>query len=197
MFTSRAEFRLSLRADNADQRLTPLGIELGCVGERRKRQFSDKWEQLETARSLLELETYTPSQAAAVGISIKQDGTRRTAMQLLAFPDVSFDEVGKLDPSFGGTPAGIQRQMEREALYANYIQRQQKDIELLRKDEAQRIPIDFDYEGLDGLSNELKSKLIAIKPDSLAQMSRIDGMTPAALTLILTKIKQLQRRKSA
>lgn len=197
MFTSRAEFRLSLRADNADQRLTPKGIALGCVGDVRRKAYLRKSEQLDKARDLLTSQSYTPSQAAEVGIRINQDGTRRTAMQLLAFPGVSFLEVGRLDSSFAALSEETREQMEREALYANYIARQQKDIELLQKDEAQRIPADFDYEGLDGLSNELTSKLSAIRPSSLAQMSRIDGMTPAALTLILSRVRQLQKKKTA
>ncbi|MFK7763339.1 MAG: tRNA uridine-5-carboxymethylaminomethyl(34) synthesis enzyme MnmG [Roseobacter sp.] len=197
MFTSRAEFRLSLRADNADQRLTPLGLELGCVGQARRVSFLEKAENLVRARDLLASTTYTPSQAASVDIRINQDGTRRSAMQLLAFPDVGFDHVLALDDALEEVPSEIRVQMEREALYANYIQRQQKDIDMLRKDEAQKIPVDFDYEGLDGLSNELTFKLLKVRPETLAQMSRIDGMTPAALTLILTKIRQSQRKKIA
>ena len=197
MFTSRAEFRLSLRADNADQRLTPRGIEIGCVSDQRKSMFTKKAASLDAARSALQKDTYTPSQAAAVGIRVNQDGSRRTAMQLLAFPDVSFDEVLQLNVDFSAIPPDIQVQMEREALYANYIQRQQKDIDLMRKDEAQSIPVGFPYEALDGLSNELKQKLIAANPATLAQVGRIDGMTPAALTLILAKIRQMQKKKSA
>lgn len=197
MFTSRAEFRLSLRADNADQRLTPMGIEIGCVSDQRKSMFTKKAASLDVARSELQKDTYTPSQAAAVGIRVNQDGSRRTAMQLLAFPDVSFDEVLQLNADFSAIPPDIQVQMEREALYASYIQRQQKDIDLMRKDEAQSIPVGFPYEALDGLSNELKQKLIAANPATLAQVGRIDGMTPAALTLILAKIRQMQKKKSA
>lgn len=197
MFTSRAEFRLSLRADNADQRLTPLGIELGCVREERKRQYGEKADQLVRARTLLTEQVFTPSMASDVGIKINQDGSKRTAMQLLAFPDVSFVEVGALDESFKSIEPEIQQQMEREALYANYIERQQKDIALLRKDEEHLIPADFDYVGLDGLSNELTAKLEAVRPTSLAQASRIDGITPAALTLILAKLRQIKRKKLA
>ena len=197
MFTSRAEFRLSLRADNADQRLTPMAIQIGCVSDQRKSMFTKKAASLDAARSALQKDTYTPSQAAAVGIRVNQDGSRRTAMQLLAFPDVSFDEVLQLNVDFSAIPPDIQVQMEREALYANYIQRQQKDIDLMRKDEAQSIPVGFPYEALDGLSNELKQKLIAANPATLAQVGRIDGMTPAALTLILAKIRQMQKKKSA
>lgn len=197
MFTSRAEFRLSLRADNADQRLTPLGLSLGCVGEERKIAFERKMEQINAARTVLEASSFTPSQAQAAGIRINQDGSRRNAMQLLAFPDVSFAEIIQLDPEFGDIDLEIQTQMEREALYANYIQRQQRDIESLQKDEALKIPGDFDYAGLDGLSNELTAKLSAVRPSSIGQASRIDGMTPAAVTVILSKLRQLQRKKTA
>lgn len=197
MFTSRAEFRLSLRADNADQRLTPLGMEIGCVGEARSVQFSEKSERLNRARKLLTDKVFTPTQAAKTGIKVNQDGSKRTAMQLLAFPDVSFLEVDGLDPAFGEIDSETKQQMEREALYANYIQRQQKDIDLLKKDEAHHIPSDFDYTVMDGLSNELKAKLIATRPSSLAQVARIDGMTPAALTLILARLRQKKRKQSA
>ncbi len=197
MFTSRAEFRLSLRADNADQRLTPTGLALGCVGDRRARCFAEKLDRLESARDILTRETYTPSEASEAGIKVNQDGSKRTAMQFLAFPDVSFAEVAKLDPNFDHIDVETRRQMEREALYANYIQRQQKDIALLQQDEKHAIPNDFDYEELPGLSNELKAKLEMTRPSSLAQASRIEGMTPAALTLILARIKQSERRKRA
>lgn len=197
MFTSRAEFRLSLRADNADQRLTPLGIDIGCVGKSRAAAFKRKSDALDDARNRLQRATFTPSQAISAGIKVNQDGTRRTAMQYLAFPDVAFDDIEALDNTLSSLEEPVKRQMEREALYANYIARQQKDIELLRKDEELQIPSGFDYAGLDGLSNELKTKLVATRPASIAQMSRIDGMTPAALTLILAKVRFLQKKRSA
>jgi tRNA uridine 5-carboxymethylaminomethyl modification enzyme len=197
MFTSRAEFRLSLRADNADQRLTPMGVQLGCVGDARAELYARKSEGLDAARALLNDSSFTPSQAKAVGINVNQDGSKRSAMQFLAFPDVDFSLVTRLDDRLLDVAPEIQRQMERESLYVNYIQRQKKDIELLRKDEAHPIPKDFDYDGLDGLSNELKSKLSAARPGTLAHVARIDGMTPAALTLILTKIRQAGRKRSA
>ncbi|MGB3469077.1 MAG: tRNA uridine-5-carboxymethylaminomethyl(34) synthesis enzyme MnmG, partial [Cyclobacteriaceae bacterium] len=180
MFTSRAEFRLSLRADNADQRLTPLGMELGCVGNYRAAIFNDKLTGLNRARLLLNTGTYTPTQASEAGIRINQDGSRRSAMQLLAFPDVDFGHLDRLDDRFNCIEAEARLQMQREALYANYIARQQKDIELLAKDEDVLIPSDFDYTTLTGLSNELLSKLQHVRPSSLAQANRIDGMTPAA-----------------
>ncbi len=197
MFTSRAEFRLSLRADNADQRLTTKGIELGCVGEERKAAFLDKLDRLEGARSVLTDTTFTPTQASQVGIRVNQDGSKRTAMQLLAFPDVDYDVLVGLDTRFEEVDSETRRQMECEALYANYIQRQQKDIDLLRKDEALQIPKGFDYRELEGLSNELQSKLTTAQPETLAQAGRVDGITPAALTLILARLRQNKKRKSA
>ncbi|MGC3938006.1 tRNA uridine-5-carboxymethylaminomethyl(34) synthesis enzyme MnmG [Roseobacter sp. EG26] len=197
MFTSRAEFRLSLRADNADQRLTPIGADLGCVGEARRKKFEIKAEKLDVARAILEKESFTPSQAKGVGIKINQDGTRRSAMQLLAFPDVSFAEIDQLNQHFSDIEPEIKKQMEREALYANYIERQKRDIILLKKDEGQAIPVEFDYDAIAGLSNELKSKLVKVRPSTLAQVSRIDGMTPAALTLILAKLRQKKRKQLA
>jgi tRNA uridine 5-carboxymethylaminomethyl modification enzyme len=197
MFTSRAEFRLSLRADNADQRLTSLGIDLGCVSEERKIFHEQKMEKLAVCRSLLEAKTFTPKEAGAVGIAINTDGQRRTGFQLLSFPDVSFSHVRALDSSLGMVEPEIAEQVSKDALYANYIKRQENDVALLRKDEGERIPAWFEYREIDGLSNELKSKLIAARPETLAQASRIDGMTPAALTLLLALIRKGQSKKSA
>ncbi len=197
MFTSRAEFRLSLRVDNADQRLTPTGITLGCVGQRRSEVLEDKMARLDSGRHALSEQTFTPSQVSAVGIRINQDGSKRTGMQLLAFPDVSFAEIERLDPRFSAIDGEIQRQLEREALYANYIERQQRDIEALRRDEAHVIPTDFDFAALNGLSSELRAKLTTTRPGSLAQAARIDGMTPAALTLILARLRQRSGKQSA
>ena len=197
MFTSRAEFRLSLRADNADQRLTSLGIDLGCVSEERKVYHEEKMEKLAVCRTLLEAKTFTPKEAGAVGIAINTDGQRRTGFQLLSFPDVSFSDIRALDPSLEMVDVDIAEQVSKDALYANYIKRQENDVALLRKDEGERIPAWFEYREIDGLSNELKSKLITAKPETLAQASRIDGMTPAALTLLLALIRKGQSKKSA
>ena len=196
MFTSRAEFRLSLRADNADQRLTPLGIELGGVSEDRKRSFGDKMERLKVGHSAVSRETYTPKTIKNAGIEINQDGTRRTPYQLLAFPNVVFDDVVTLQPDLADLDIETRVQLSREALYANYIARQQKEIDRLAKDEAHKIPPSFDYSGLEGLSNELTTKLNTVKPYTLAQAGRIDGMTPAALALILGKIRQMAKKSA-
>lgn len=197
MFTSRAEFRLSLRADNADQRLTPLAVELGCISEERAQAFGKKIERLNTAKSLLTAKAFTPSEAVACGLSVSQDGTRRTAFQLLSFPGASFEEMIPLQPELKDVDFEIRRQIERDALYSNYLGRQQAEIDALKKDEAQRIPFDFDYANLGGLSNELKAKLIAARPETLAQAARIDGITPAALTLILAKLRHSTTAVSA
>jgi len=197
MFTSRAEFRLSLRADNADQRLTPLGIDLGLVGEHRKKVFLDKADRLSCGRALLEKTAYTPKEINAAGISVNQDGTRRTAFQVLAFPDIGFDDILALDTEFSNIDDEVRQQLERDALYANYIDRQKRDVEAMRRDEAQVIPLDFDFHSVEGLSNELRAKLHAARPSNLGQAGRIDGMTPAALTLILSKLRQAKKGKIA
>ena len=195
MFTSRAEFRLSLRADNADQRLTGKGIEIGLVGERRARAFEGKMTELAAGRDLLGQKTFTPKQAQTVGISVNNDGNRRTGFQLLAFPNV---EISNLDPLIDGLDKishEIKEQLSRDALYANYIDRQQKEVASLKKDESHLIPAEFDYSEIDGLSNELKLKLSKARPGNLSQASRVDGITPAALTLLLAKLRQDSRRK--
>lgn len=197
MFTSRAEFRLSLRADNADQRLTPIGLGLGCVTEGRKKVFLDKQERLDRGKSLLNARTYTPKEARGSGIEVKEDGTRRTAFQLLSFPDVSFEDLVPLMPELDEVDKLARRQLERDALYANYIIRQQKDVEALKRDEGQRIPIDYAYENIDGLSNELRKKLSDARPSNLAQAARVDGMTPAALALLLARLRQANKAKRA
>ncbi|WP_273520988.1 tRNA uridine-5-carboxymethylaminomethyl(34) synthesis enzyme MnmG [Rhodosalinus sediminis] len=197
MFTSRAEYRLSLRADNADQRLTPRAMELGLVSERRRAVFEDKLERLEAGRAALGALSATPAQLAEIGLKVKQDGSRRSGMEILAFPDVGFDTVVQLDPALGAIDAEVQRQLEREALYANYIERQKRDIDALRRDEAVAIPPDFDFRALNGLSAELGEKLSRARPETLAQAGRIDGMTPAALTLILAAIRKAERLRAA
>ena len=197
MFTSRAEFRLSLRADNADQRLTPIGLSLGCVGQERAAVFQNKMEALQSARSRIEAESFTPKQINETGLRVNNDGARRTGFQLLAFPDITFDDLLKLNPSLCDVDEPIRSQLEKDALYANYIQRQNRDVEMMKRDEAQVIPADFDFAGAEGLSNELKSKLDHARPGNLAQAARIDGMTPAALALLLARLRSARREKSA
>lgn len=197
MFTSRAEFRLSLRADNADQRLTNLGIELGCVGSQRTAAFLGKMDRQNSAKSLLRRKTYTPTEIARSGIRINQDGTRRTGLDILAFPDVSFEDLIALEPDLDQVDDVSRRQIERDALYAHYIIRQEKDVEALRRDEMYRIPLDFNYLEISGLSNELKQKLSRARPGTLAQAGRVEGMTPAALALLLVRLRRAGRERQA
>ena len=196
MFTSRAEFRLSLRADNADQRLTPFGLSLGCVGEARERAFDEKMEALAAGRARLEAMQLSPSEAAGIGIKVGQDGQRRSGFALLSFPEASFGHLEQADPSLAEIAPEIREQLARDALYANYIARQEADVQAMRRDESQEIPEGFDYTSLGGLSNELKGKLGRIQPRTLAQAGRIDGMTPAAITLILARLRQMDRKRA-
>lgn len=197
MFTSRAEFRLSLRADNADQRLTPIAISLGCVSEERERRFEQKMAALERGRELLESFSLTPREAAQIGINVSQDGQRRSGYVLLGFPDVDLGQLQQAQPELGDIDPEIAAQLKRDATYATYIERQRADIEAMKRDESHRIPHDFDYGALSGLSNELKEKLGRARPETLAQAARVDGMTPAALTLILAALRKAEKRRAA
>jgi tRNA uridine 5-carboxymethylaminomethyl modification enzyme len=197
MFTSRAEYRLRLRADNADQRLTGIGIAYGLVGAERAALFHVKQNALDTGISQLNCLSLTPNEAESHGITIKKDGRRRSAFELLSFKDVSFDHIARIWPSLFEISKETARQIEIEARYAVYLERQQADIESLRKDEALKIPSDFDYEMIAGLSTELKGKLERHAPETLAQAGRIDGMTPAALMLLLAHIKRASQQRKA
>lgn len=196
MFTSRAEYRLSLRADNADQRLTGLADQLGVIGPMRRDRFNAKMEDLAAGREVLERARFTPREASAAGIAINQDGQRRNGMDLLAFSDVDLGQIDALIPSFRRFTTETREQLATEALYKTYVERQQRDAAALQRDEAQAIPASIDYGDIGGLSNELKGKLQRVKPMTLAQAGRIDGMTPAALALILSRIRQDERRSA-
>ena len=197
MFTSRAEFRLSLRADNADQRLTPKGLEIGCVGRERKDIFINKINRIKKARELFENQTYTPKTLSQNGISISQDGNRRTLMQVLAFPNVSYKDLFKLEPKLIKIDEETLKQIQKDATYVNYLDRQRKDIDTIKKDERVLIPMDLDYNSIQGLSTELKVKLSRARPKNMLQASNIDGITPAALMLVMAKIKFLGKAASA
>ncbi len=197
MFTSRAEYRLSLRADNADQRLTALGIACGLVGDERKAAFEDKMNRLESAKETLNSLSITPSQAKKAGISMKQDGVRRSAMDLLSFKDMDTSKLTAIWPELAVLDTETREQVEKDAIYVNYIDRQQNAVNAMRKDEKLEIPDDFTFTGISGLSNELTQKLIAARPSTLAQAGRIEGMTPAALALILTTIRRTEAKKQA
>ena len=194
MFTSRAEFRLSLRADNADQRLTPFGLVLGCIGAERAEAFGKKTQALARSRDVLEARLLTPQAVAELGIHVSHDGVRRSAFSLLALPETNIQQIAALCPEFGSEDKGIQHQIAIEALYAQYLDRQNEDAAAIRRDEAVKIPGDFQYGALGGLSSELRLKLERIRPTSLAQAAVIEGMTPAALTLLLAKLRQASRQ---
>ena len=197
MFTSRAEYRLMLRADNADQRLTPLGIAAGCVGKTRQRVYEIKAERLKAGEEVLRNLTLTPNEAAKMGLSINRDGRKRSAFDLLSYPDIDIQRLAEIWPEVGALDAAIASQLAIDARYAVYVSRQEMDVAAFRKDEAISIPADFAYNGLPGLSNELRQKLSRTRPASLGQAARLDGMTPAALMLLLAHVKKGRSAKSA
>jgi tRNA uridine 5-carboxymethylaminomethyl modification enzyme len=197
MFTSRAEYRLTLRADNADQRLTPLGSAVGCVGEERRASFDAKQKQLAEGESLLQSLTLTPNQAAKHGLAINRDGRKRSAYELLSYPDIDFPHLIAIWPEIGRIDAEIAGQLAVDARYAVYVKRQELDIAAFRKEESIAIPLGFAFEHLPGLSTELRQKLEQQRPASLGQAARLDGMTPAALLLLLAHLKKGAAAKSA
>jgi tRNA uridine 5-carboxymethylaminomethyl modification enzyme len=197
MFTSRAEYRLRLRADNADQRLTPAGLALGCIGPERRVAFEVKAKALEDGRRLLESLTLTPNEAARHGLELNRDGRRRSAFELLAFPVVDMGTLARIWPAVGAIAPAIAGQLEVDARYASYVDRQAEDIEALRKEEGVRIPPDFAYAGLSGLSAEVRQRLEALRPATLAQAARMEGMTPAALMLLLAHLRKAPARRTA
>ena len=193
MFTSRAEYRLSLRADNADQRLTPFGIAIGSVGARRCEAFGAKLAELEAGRAAFAAVSMTPNEAVKVGLSVNQDGVRRSAFDLLAYPDIDAARLVSVWPELGHFAPAILDQIEADAKYAVYLNRQRNDIESVKRDEAVALGDSIDYASIEGLSNELRQRLMLIKPATLGQAGRVEGMTPAALALLLTTA----RRRSA
>jgi tRNA uridine 5-carboxymethylaminomethyl modification enzyme len=197
MFTSRAEYRLSLRADNADQRLTPLGIALGCVGEKRAELFLAKYQKLDAARALADDLKETPSFLAKAGFKINQDGVRRSAFDLLSYADVDFAQVLTVWPELGELDASIAEQLEIDATYSVYLERQAADVKAFRKDEALIIPGTLDYADVPGLSQEVRQKLAEARPVTLGQASRVEGVTPAAITTLLLFVKRGNLRRSA
>ena len=197
MFTSRAEYRLRLRADNADQRLTPAGIDIGVVGAERQAAYTRRKRALDWGRQMLAERSLTPNEAARHGIEINRDGRRRTGFELLSLSGVTLATLRSIWPELDGISAETGAQLEVDARYAVYLERQEVDIETVRREEAAVIPQDFDYAGISGLSNELRAKLESRRPATLAHAGRIDGMTPAALLLLLAHIRKEGRKRSA
>ena len=194
MFTSRAEYRLLLRADNADQRLTPKGLEIGAVSVSRETGFRRKMESLAAYKEKAETLSLTPPEAKRHGLAVNQDGKRRNVVDLLGYPDIGWAQLADIWPELRDAPGDIIEQIEIDALYAGYIERQQADILAFRKDEGVRIPADLDYAAVGGLSNEAREKLERVRPGTLGQAARIEGVTPGALTAVLAYLKAQSRK---
>ena len=193
MFTSRAEYRLALRADNADQRLTPKGIEAGLVGEKRASMFHVKHSALESARTRLKNLNLSPAAAVRHGWTVNQDGRVRSAWEYLSYKEIGFDHLVSVWPELSDIPAEVVAQIEIEALYAAYLDRQTEDVAALRRDEALRLPADLDYDAIGGLSNEVRQKLKTVRPGTLGQAARIEGVTPGALTALLGHVRRVRK----
>ena len=192
MFTSRAEYRLHLRADNADQRLTARARKAGIVGDTRWQAFSDKSGRLDTVRDALQSRSMSPNEVQAMGIEIKLDGRRRTAFDLLSYSQVMLDHLSSRWPELGEFKPADLKQIEIEARYASYLDRQASDVSTLRKEEGRRIPAHLDYARVGSLSNEIREKLSLIRPETIAQAQRIEGMTPSAIMAVLSHMKKLE-----
>ena len=197
MFTSRAEFRLTLRADNADQRLTGLGINIGLVGSNRAQAFARKSEILAEARARMTGTALTPNEANALGLSVNADGQRRTLSQLLSYPGASLETFAPRWPELADWPAEIREQVEIDAAYAGYLDRQAADAEALRREESLVLPAGIDFSAIGGLSNEVREKLQAVQPRTLGQASRIEGVTPGALTALLAHVRRARAEAAA
>jgi tRNA uridine 5-carboxymethylaminomethyl modification enzyme len=197
MFTSRAEYRLTLRADNADQRLTDRGNSVGCVGAERRRQHGEKMAALAQGRELARSVSLTPNEAARHGLALNKDGQRRTAFELLSHPNISIAELARVWPQLNDLAPQIAAQLEIDAAYDVYLSRQAADIAAYRRDESLTLPESLDYDALRGLSNEARHKLKTARPRTIGQAGRLDGITPAALTLILAHLKRKAPRNKA
>ena len=197
MFTSRAEYRLTLRADNADQRLTAKGIAIGCVGPVREKHFRVKMAALESAKALAHAHAITPTEGERFGIKLNRDGVRRSAFELLSYPTLGFSDIARIWPEFSAVSGKIAEQLEIDAKYAVYLERQAADVAAYRRDEGFELPEDIDYARIPGLSNELSHKLKSIRPRTIGQAGRIDGITPVALTLLVAHVRRKNHRTVA
>ncbi len=196
MFTSRAEYRLTLRADNADQRLTDKGIALGCVGSARATRHGAKMAALQAAKSLAKGLAITPNEAAKYGLALNRDGHRRSAFELLAYPEVSWDQLRGIWPELSAVDSPIAVHLEIDAKYDVYLKRQTADVDAFRRDES-LVLADVDYTAVPGLSNEVRAKLEKAQPRTVGQAGRIDGMTPAALGILAAYLRREARRLAA
>jgi tRNA uridine 5-carboxymethylaminomethyl modification enzyme len=190
MFTSRAEYRLTLRADNADQRLTPIGLRLGCVGSARGQRFTAKMSALAEARQRLAALRMTPPALKRHGITVNEDGISRSAAELLAFPGIDIARLVRIWSELGSLTQDIAEQLEIDARYAGYLERQERDIASFRRDEALLLPSDLDYRAVGSLSREIREKLASARPATLGAAARISGVTPAALVALLKHVKR-------
>jgi tRNA uridine 5-carboxymethylaminomethyl modification enzyme len=197
MFTSRAEYRLKLRSDNADQRLTRLGIDIGLVKAERRGHFERKMKMLKKYGSLMDDLSISPNEAAKFDLKINKDGVKRSAKTLLSYPTISFKQVMQIWPELADIPDDIVEQIEIDATYSGYLERQEADILAFRKDENLLLPNTLDYKAIGGLSNEVSEKLDEAKPATLGAASRISGVTPAALTALLRYVKRKDKKASA
>jgi len=195
MFTSRAEYRLTLRADNADQRLTDRGIAIGCVGPDRARHHRAKMAGLEAARALARSVSLTPTEAERHGLALNRDGQRRSAFDLLAYPNLGLADLARIWPALGALSPEVGVQLEIDAKYAVYLERQAADVAAYRRDESLVLPDDLDFAEVSGLSNEMKQKFAAAQPRTVGQAGRLDGVTPAALTLLAAHVRRAARRR--
>ena len=196
MFTSRAEYRLTLRADNADQRLTDKGIALGCVGPARSAHHAAKMAALQAAKALAKSLTITPNEAARHGLSLNRDGQRRSAFELLAYPEIGWPTLRAIWPELSAIDPSIAVHLEIDAKYDVYLKRQTADVDAFRRDEG-LVLADIDYAEVPGLSNEARTKLEAAQPRTVGQAGRLDGMTPAALGILAAYLRREARRKTA
>ena len=190
MFTSRAEYRLQLRADNADQRLTDTGISIGCIGSTRAQLHTEKMIALNDARAFAKSVSLTPKEAEHHGLALNKDGQRRSAFELLSYPNISMSNLASIWPRFAELDSKVAEQIEIDAKYDVYLSRQAADVASYRRDESFTLPDDLDYEAMRGLSNEAKQKLQASRPRTIGHASKIDGITPAALTLLVAHVKR-------
>ena len=197
MFTSRSEYRLSLRVDNADERLTPRGAALGCVGAKRSAYFAAGQDVLARARARLDALSLTPNEAASHGLALNRDGLRRSAFQILSYPEIGWDRLAAIWPDLAEVPPRIAERLRTDATYAVYLDRQQADIAAFRRDEAVRLPPSLDYAAIAGLSNEMRIKLDGVRPTTLGQAARIEGVTPAALTLLAAHARRGRAQATA